>query len=502
MALSFDQLLTPAAYPHPVAALEKHETPLSLVILTGSYAYKIKKSVHLDYVDTTTLERRHHLCEEELRLNQRLAAGLYLEVVPITREAAGLRVGGQGTPLEYAVKMRQFDRREELSALLERGEAYSAEIVEFADDLAEFHARAATAFGADFHHTEQLCAAVRGNLATLMLYLDTPAALGELGSLIDWTHDTLRDELPHFRAREAAGRVRECHGDLHARNIVRWRGRLTAFDCLEFSAPLRWIDTMSDVAFLFMDLAAHDRWDLAMEFMNAYLARTGDYGGVRQLCFYAAYRALVRAMVDGIGREQRRAAARIAVAAAFRHRPRPLLVLLHGPSGAGKSWLSARLRAPLQAVHIRSDVERRRIARECEAPDLHGADFDARTYRRLRDCALDCLAGGFNTLLDAAFLRAADRRDCIELASRLGLRCVILACTAERSVLEQRITLRRQDGRDASDADLAVLARQLHTLEPLAADEQALAVPVDSADPGAIARVLAALQGPPPAQRA
>ena len=142
-----------------------------------------------------------------------------------------------------------------------------------------------------------------GNLAILQSHLGADLTLPELAFLADWIHAGLRDSLPQLRMREALGFIRECHGDLHARNVVRWRGELVPFDCLEFDPKLRWIDVMNDVAFLLMDLKAHDRKDLEFAFLNAYLEHTGDYDGVRHLAFYAVYRALVRAMVDSLGAE-------------------------------------------------------------------------------------------------------------------------------------------------------------------------------------------------------
>ncbi len=354
--------LTPAAFPHPIVRLEVRETHISWVVLTGPYAYKIKKNVRFDFLDASTLERRHDLCQEELRLNRRLAGDLYVDVVPITREAGGLRVGGQGQVLDYAVRMKQFDVAQELPELLARGAVSGDELTDLALRLADFHRQAPGAPARrDFPHTRELHDAVLGNLALLVSHLDDQTRVPEMESIIDWTHDYLRDSLDALRSREAHGAIRECHGDLHARNIVRWAGRLVPFDCLEFDPKLRWIDVMNDIAFLVMDLTAHDRTDLAFTFLNAYVERTGDYEGLRHLGFYAVYRALVRAMVDSLGAEQSpahrgelqaRLKSRIKAARAYVNPARPALILMHGLSGSGKSWLSEHLIAPLAAVRI------------------------------------------------------------------------------------------------------------------------------------------------------
>ncbi|HME40329.1 MAG TPA: AAA family ATPase [Steroidobacteraceae bacterium] len=496
-------LLRPSAFPHPTNRLEMRETNISWVILTGPFAYKIKKSVHLEFIDTSSLWQRRHLCEEELRLNRRLAPDLYVDVVAITREAGGLRVGGHGRVIEYAVKMLQFEASQELSALLERGAVSQPEVVDLAQQLAEFHETApAVSCSLGFPHTDDLHRAVLGNLAVLLSHLGAVTALPELGLLVDWTHDYLHESLVPLRRREQSGCIRECHGDLHSRNVVRWRGRLVPFDCLEFDPALRWIDVMNDVAFLVMDLRAHGREDLAFAFLNAYLERTGDFEGLRHLTFYSVYRALVRAMVDSIGADgdlgrrqefQIRLKTRVKTAAGLISRSAPTLIIMHGASGSGKSWLSGQLASRLRAVRIRSDVERKRLS-GVPASAVHGTGFaqglyqpaiSRRTYARLLECAESCLKGGINMIVDAAFLRVADRRLFRDLAMREGFRFIILACEADPATLSRRVEKRAKEHVDTSDANAEVLNRQLQNLEPLIAEEKSDVIQVDTAAPQA-----------------
>jgi aminoglycoside phosphotransferase family enzyme/predicted kinase len=504
-------MLRPSAFPHPVTRLELCETNISWVILTGPFAYKIKKGVQLDFIDASTLEQRRHLCEEELRLNRRLASDLYLDVVAITQEANGVRVDGQGPIVEYAVRMRQFEASQELLALLERSEVSQQEFVDLARRLARFHETAAKApFSNDSPHTGHLHDAVLGNLATLLSHLDAETALPEMGFLIDWTHDYLHDSLALLRMRELSGAIRECHGDLHARNVVRWYGQLVPFDCLEFDPNLRWIDVMNDVAFLVMDLIAHSRNDMAYVFLNAYLECTGDYDGVRHMSFYSVYRALVRAMVDSLSAEkdlghrqkfQDRLRMRVKTAAAYIDRPAPTLFIMHGPSGSGKSWLSERLVPLLGAVRIRSDVERKRLG-DTPTPahnvgfeqGLYAPEISRRTYARLLECAASCLKGGVDAIVDAAFLNGADRRLFRDLAMREGFRFVMLACEADHVVLTERIQKRVQLRIDPSDAGVKVLNRQLRNREPLSADEQSGVIRVDTTEPQACQRAFAAIR--------
>jgi uncharacterized protein len=507
-------LLTPTAFAHPVSRFEVRETPISWVILTGLYAYKVKKNVSLPFIDSSSLERRRFLCEEELRLNRRLAPGLYVDVVAITREAAGLRVGGHGPVLEYAVRMKQFEASQELSALLEGDTLEGQEFVELARRLARFHENAPKApCSQGFSHTTDLHDCVLGNLATLLSHLDGETPLPEMGLIIDWIHDYLHDSLSQLRLREQCGAIRECHGDLHARNIVRWSGQLVPFDALEFDPKLRWIDVMNDAAFLVMDLMAHDRKDLAFAFLNAYLECTGDYDGVRHLSFYSVYRSLVRAMVDSLGAEtdlkhreefQKRLRTRVHTANAFVNRAVPTLFIMHGVSGSGKSWMSERLVPQLGAIRIRSDAERKRLGSAStslvkENPGyeegLYTPALSHRTYARLLECADSCLKGGFDTIVDAAFLHGADRRSFADLAARGGFHFVILACEADLAVLTRRIEQRAQQRIDVSDADLMVLTEQLRTAEPLSASERLRALTLDTtATPQACQKAFIAIQ--------
>ncbi|MDB6086754.1 MAG: aminoglycoside phosphotransferase [Gammaproteobacteria bacterium] len=475
-----DELLTASAFPHPVAQVTKRETHISWVVLTGQYAYKIKKPVRLDFIDATLLATRRMLCEQEVSLNRRLAPDLYVGVVDITRSAAGLAIGGSGDAVEYAVKMQEFHESEELCSLLDRGDVSRPEIADLAERIAEFHRSAATAGPTgEFEFTDHLRNAVLGNLGRLLCHLKTVEGLPQLGQLIDWTHDELHHLMPELRLRERLGFIRDCHGDLHARNIVRWEGRLMPFDCSDSDPKLRWIDAMNDVAFLVMDLVSHERSDLAYAFLNRYLEVTGDYDGLRLLPFYAIYRALVRAMVDCVAAENSRQpqasmhdrmCRRVNTAARFMKRPAPTLFIMHGPSGSGKSWLSERLAESLEAVWIRSDVERKRLAGLQTRPGaasaaqqgMYGPEFARHTYARLLDCAESALAGGIDIIVDAAFLRATDRKPFEELAERHRVRYVIVSCEADGRILGERV----QDPLDAEEHAHAV---RVHTDSPGAA---------------------------------
>jgi uncharacterized protein len=510
--LNIDELLKGAAYAHAVSDTKLHETHISWVILTGEYAYKVKKRVKLEFLDTTALAIRHFLCNEELRLNKRLAPDLYLAVVPITQDADGIHLGGTGAVIDYAVKMKQFDPSQELPALLVRADVTAQEMTRLAERLAEFHRQAALAPpDARFDYVAQLRNSVLGNVATLLTHLSSLQEFPAMGQLIDWTHDLLHDLHERFRKRQSHGYIRECHGDLHAHNIVRWQGQLTPFDCLEFDPKLRWIDVMNDVAFLVMDLVGHDRKDLAYEFLSRYVEQTGDYAGIRLLPFYAVYRALVRAMVDAVSGEQKpaerlelngRLHGRIATALDLMHPKRPSLIIMHGPSGSGKSWLSERLVPLVAAVRLRSDLERKRLpeaepttdADSAFSPDLYTPARNRQTYVRLLQCAESCLLGRVSVIVDAAFLNADDRERFRSLAERCGASFVIMSCIADKAEMARRIASRAQGNADPSEATIAVLENQLQGFVPLRAGELAHVIRVDTLQPNPQRAAFATLQ--------
>lgn len=504
-----ESVLREDAFPHPVARLALRETHLSWVILTGLFAYKIKKPVRLPFIDTSSLERRRELCEAELRLNQRLAADLYIDVVPIRRARGMTRIAGDGITVEHAVRMHQFDPAQELHALLERASVSVSQVCELARRLALFHAAAERSRVDPDRYPEELRHTVLGNIAILRAHLTDPASSDALARIVQWSDDALERTRAALSARARAGWVREGHGDLHARNIVLWNERLTPFDCLEFEPRLRQIDVLDDLAFLVMDLIAHRRRDLACALLSAYLEETGDYEGVPLVPVYAVHRALVRAMVDALSLEQQpqdsellgRLRRRVQAAITLQQRAFPALFIMHGLSGSGKSWLSAQLVAPLEALRIRSDLERKRlgsgttVSGAADEPGRYSSERNRATYERLEHQAAAVLAGGFNVIIDAAFLRREDRDRFRAVARRLGARFRILHCRADESTMRARIEERATRGGDPSEATAAVLALQQQQAEALTPQECAEALEVDTRSPEAVALAIATLRG-------
>lgn len=485
-------MLEAAAYPHPAADLQMIETHLSWVFLAGEYAYKVRKPIKLDFVDFSTLHARQIDCEEECRLNRRLAPALYLGVVPISQDTAtgAVRVNGQGSPCEYAVRMRRFAQRDVLSAMAHEGRLGADEIDALADRIAAFHAAAPVCTPnsddgtyASIRRTLTECAA--GTSA-----LSPEPHLAAATTLLLCQHADRLEAT--FASRRRSRHIRECHGDLHLANIVLMNGLPTPFDCLEFSPSLRWIDTMYDTAFVFMDLHAAGLHGLAYRLLNRYLERYGDYAGLAVLPFYASMRALVRARVHLERAHQLSEAPELAVKLRGEaHRMLELsrellcrndacLLLMHGLSGSGKSTRACQLAEAEGMIRVRSDVERQRVS---HAPvDRYLPRAIERTYRRMAAICKLGAAAGFPMIADATFLSERQRDRFFALGRRLGVAVAIADCVADVDTLRMRIRRRMRGGIDASEADLHVLEGQIATQQPLNMEERAHVVPSEVLD--------------------
>ncbi len=471
------------------------ETHISWVLLTGRYAYKLKRPVHYAFVDLRSARQRRLLCHEELRLNRRFASELYLGVCAIHRRRGEAYIGGRGPVIEHAVRMRQFPRSQQLDALLDAGRIAPAELERFGSELARIHdslpvARAGQAWGepaaqiAGIKHNAAECVRAAGALGETRALRSLQVSLGT------WA-DSAWPLLAH---RFAMRRVRECHGDLHAGNLVRCGARLLPFDCLEFDPALRWIDVADEVSFLLADLEARARPLHAQAFLAGYLGASGDYQACLLMPVFRAHRALVRAKVMALT-VAAGAPTRAAAAAARRSfgrylecarralaPQRPALVLMTGVSGSGKTWLAERLAPPLRAIHLRSDIERKRLAGmpprarsgSALARGIYARDMTAAVYDRLAECAADTIAGGYSTIVDATFARPEDRLRFRALAASLGVRLCLLYCHAPQPTLRRRISERSRRGKDPSEANLEVLHWQQAHFVPPASQEATL----------------------------
>lgn len=481
-------LLSPSRYPAGVTQVDLVQTHISWVLLAGEFAYKIKKPVTLPFLDFSTLALRQRYCLDELRLNRRFSPDLYLGVLGIFNTPQDPKWTGEGAPIEYAVKMRRFDEAGRLDRVCARGELLPRHVSGLAAALVAFHEAADVAAPASrFGSAPSILGPALDNVDGLLQHFSAAQLRARLAALRTWTEAQFAQLAPLFAARKQAGRVRECHGDLHLGNMVLTSQGVQMFDCLEFNDDLRWIDVASEIAFTYVDLRAHRQPGLANWFVNEVLSRSGDYDAVRVLRFYAVYRALVRAKVAAIRAaqlqaDQQEALAYVALAEQLVVPPPLRLVITHGLSGCGKTVASNALlqsadNAPM--LRLRSDVERKRLfglastAHSGSSLDagIYTADAHARTYAHLRALAAGLLATGWSVIVDAAFLGRAERDIFRTLARDAGAAFSILAPQASPQQLRERIEARRALGADASEATLEVLARQMSSLQPLGPDE-------------------------------
>ncbi len=503
------------AYPHAVDGVRRVETHISWVFLAGEFAYKLKKPVNFGFLDFSTLERRHQLCAEELRLNRRFSPELYLDVVPVTCAQGRYAVGGAGKVVEYAVKMRRFPDAATLDQVARRGALTPALLDAMCDRIAAAHRAAAPAAAASgFGEPQRIHHWFTENFDHIRPRLADDDERAAIERIARWGEAEFERVRAAMNARRRDGLVRECHGDLHLGNLVEIGDRVRLFDCIEFNPELRWIDVMSNVAFLYMDLLDHGLDVEARRFLNRYLQATGDYAGLAVLPYYFVYRALVRAKVAVLrltdagttaADAEPRATCRTYLALAERliTRPRPVLMITHGLSGSGKSTLAAQLVERIGAVQLRSDIERKRLfgleALAASASAVAGGIYTAaagrRTCTRLAELACAALDGGFSVIVDATFLSAQWRDQFAAVASMARSGFVILDFAAPDAVLRARIRARLHAGADASEADLAVLDAQILSADPLTPDEQASTILFDTTDTAAVERNTRLLEG-------
>ena len=501
----------------PVPLVETH---ISWVLLTGSLAYKFKKPVKLAFLDFSTLALRRRYCEEELRLNRRLAASLYLDVVNVCDGSDGPQfgcAGGVGAVVDVAVRMRRFPDGALWSEMAAAGTLAPRHIDALAQRLADFHRDAPVAppdspYGSAACHervTRGLIDAIDARHSAIAPLRSPSSASPTIPSIpstppIDWP--VLRAWLgrqqqalaPVWPARLRAGRIRECHGDLHLANVLQLDGEATAFDGIEFDDAMRWIDVLYDIAFVAMDLLANVRRDLAFRFINAYLAASGDYDGLPALRYYMVCRALVRAEVTAIGAGHGlHSAARcgtadyLALAAALSGSADARLAITHGLPGSGKSFIAQAVIEETGAILVRADVERKRLfglgalqsSHDLVQGGIYGEATTQRSYSRLRDIATVALTAGWPVVVDAAFLLRWQRAGFAALAAAHRVPFSIFDCRADLPLLRERIVKRQAAGADPSEADVAVLERLVGVQEPLDDAELAVAIVVDAAVP-------------------
>lgn len=463
----------PDAYPWSPDEVEVLETHISWLFFAGNRVLKVKKPVRLDFLDYGTLERRHHFCREEIRLNRRLAEGIYCGVVPVVRRNGVFRVRGEGEVVEWGVLMKRLPEEHMLATLLAEGRFGAAESGALTGLLSGFHRTADTGEGVDEHGRPE---AVARKVLDAVDGLRSHAEESTRRELVDHVRrraeEFLAGERSVLERRVAEGRIREGHGDLHAGNICFARGGIVIYDCIEFSRALRCGDVASDLSFLAMDLDHRGHPRDAERLIQAYVEVTGDRGLAPLLDFYKGYRATVRSLVAALrGGETAESRGYLHLSVAYTLPP--ALLLMCGLPGVGKSWAARRVARPFRAEVLRSDVVRKeragiepgRPARARWKEGLYSERATRATYERLLEDAFKAVADGRSAVVDASFSRRALRDPFLARAAEKGVPTSVIHVVAPEPVVRLRLERRGAEG-GASDADLSIYRKAAKTFEP------------------------------------
>ncbi|MDB4937736.1 MAG: hypothetical protein JWP87_4708 [Labilithrix sp.] len=482
-------LLRPEAYPTPHPDhVELRETHVSRVFMTEGEAFKVKKPVEFAFLDFRTIDARRRACEAEVLLNARLAAGTYLGVVPVRRDAGGRHhFGPDGEVVDWAVRMIRLPDELRGDERLEAGTLTLEHVDAAAAMIADFHARAlADRQTSSWGSRDAIRRNVRENFAEVDASAEELLSPAQAREVESFQLAFLRDRAPTFDRRVTEGRIRDGHGDLRLDHLYFGdEGELTIIDCIEFSERFRCADVCADVAFLSMDLAAHGRVDLAERFLARYARAADDYDLYAVVDFYEGYRAYVRGKVSALTARQTSGALRDrALADARRHfalalsagrRPllEPVVVAVGGVIASGKSTVAAALGDRLSAPVIDADRTRKHLLGI--APTLHddSAAFEGaydpamtdRVYAELMRRASTVLESGRPVVLDASFRSEDMRRAARDLATEHGVPFSMIECRARPEVCRERL-MRRERETSVSDGRLAIFGEFCARVEP------------------------------------
>jgi aminoglycoside phosphotransferase family enzyme/predicted kinase len=474
-------LSDPAAYPLAVETVEVRQTHISVVFLLGELVYKVKKPVDLGFLDFSTLDKRRHYCQEEVRLNRRLAPHVYLDVVPVTRQGGQLKLEQPGEPIEWAVKMRRLPDAATLERQLEAGRVGGPLLAELGRRVAAFHAAADRSSPiASFGKFDIVAKNARENLQQIASHVGRAISRRVCNELSELLEASLANHRGLLEQRAARGVPCDTHGDLRPDHVYLFPDRqppqdIVVIDCIEFNERFRFADPVSDMAFLVSELRFLGHMALAEIFAAAYFEAAADDEGRRLLPLYTSYRAAVRGKVESIkaceaevpagereaALKRARAYWLLALAALAPPQARPALVLVGGLPGSGKSTLSAELSTAAGFDVIRSDVVRKELAgmapessaAQSFGQGIYSQAWNERTYAECLRRAEAALFEGRRVIVDASFRDDAARQQLLAAARRWSVPGLVLVCQADAKVIRERLASRRGD---ASDADWSI----------------------------------------------
>lgn len=490
------KMLEPEFYPHPVQEpIQLLQTHISFIILTGDYAYKIKKPVNFGFLDFSTLDKRKQFCQAEYQMNQQQAPELYLEVLPIIQINDNFQLGGdEQAAVEYVLKMQEFPQDNLFIELFQEEKLTEQQMEDLGKIVAEFHQNCPTNdYILKFGEVDQVRHSIEGNYQKTAKYIGCCQTQEQYEQTKQYTDSFFETFEPVFRNRIEQQWIRECHGDLHLKNICFYHDKILLFDRIEFNEEFRFVDVMYDIAFVVMDLEGRGRADLANRFLNAYIEQTGDWEGLQLLPFYLTRQAYVRAKVNSlllddinISEEERELAQEEAnhyykLAWQYTRRSQGGMVMMSGLSGSGKSTTARQLAKRLNAIQIRSDAVRKHLANvplfEKGGEEIYTPEMTEKTYQRLLELGILLANQGFWVILDAKYDQQQQREKVIELCHEHELPLQILECTAPMDILQARLEERQGDIADAT-ADL--LSSQSENYQPFTELENHYRMTIDT----------------------
>ncbi len=486
-------------YPHPVSQpIEVIHTHCSMVFLTGEFAYKVKKAVDFGFLNYSTCQLRKHFLEMELTMNKPIAPDIYLEVLPIVYREGDYYLGGEGEVVEYALKMNQFPQESLLINFFTAGKLTSQHMEELGRLVAEFHRNARTdEYITSFGHPDKIAESIQENYQQTVKYIGIAQTEKQYKETVAFTEDFLANKREIFHQRQLNQKIRECHGDLHLKNMCYWKGKIQLFDRIEFNEPFRFVDVMYDVAFTMMDLHFRDAFALANVFANTYLTETDDWEGLLVLPLYLCRQAYVRAKVtsfllddESLPQQEREKARQTAqqyyhLAWKYTQPTRGRLIMVTGLSGSGKTTVARQIAQKINGFQIRSDAVRKHIAgiglHVKGDGSVYSPEMTQRTYNRLIELAKILTKAGYNIILDAKFDQLQYRQPLLEFALQENIPLTIIHCTAPLSVLAERLSRRQKD---ISDATPDLLPQQQSQQQPFTEAEKPFVVTLDTSLPG------------------
>lgn len=475
------------AYPHPVKDIKLIQTHISWILLTGKFAYKIKKPVNFGFLDFTTLKKRKFFCREEVRLNRRLSPDIYLGIVPIKKVKDGYFLGNKGETVDFAVKMRQLPEDACFTNLIERGTANPLLMKKVAYLMADFYNKAETDEDiAKYGEPERVFINIEENFSQTAPYIGITIEREVYHELKEYSFNFLEREKHRFFKRIEEGNIKDGHGDFHCQNIYFYKDKIYVLDCIEFNKRFRYADVASDVAFFLMDLDFRNASSLGNRFLNTYLNITGDYSLLSMLKFYKIYRAYVRGKISSFELNMplpedkkrditERARAYFHLAHGYlKDKTPPKIFATTGIVGSGKSTIAQALATRLGAIVLRSDIIRKKMLGlkidkhyyEPFGKGIYTPKITAVVYEKIFELAKEILEYGFSVILDASFSKQAYRKKVVELSKEKGIPYLFLHCVCDENTIKQRLLKREQRKEEVSNGHYNLLSTFKASFEP------------------------------------